>query len=89
MRKEQEMEPIKVWVEIRMWGGLNSCTEVHTTLEGAKKSFKEFSSDYTPEEIEELRQEGEYECRDDYMHLYDSNDRHNPEIIIESMMTAD
>ena len=82
-------EKEKVWVEIRMWGGLSSEIAVHRTLEGAKKSFEEFCDDYTAEEKEMYRAEGNYSDDDGYMHLSDATDRHMPEIIIQEVCVED
>lgn len=82
-------EKEKVWVEIRMWGGLNSEIAVHRTLEGARKSFEAFCDDYSAKELDAYRDEGNYQDSDDYMHLYDADDRHTPEIIVEAVYVED
>ena len=73
-----------VWIVVYLYDGMLTDLKVVDSLDKAKALFNAYINEYSDDYLSDLRDEGLFSNEEGLMHFCDRDDRHQPEIRIES-----
>lgn len=73
-----------VWVIAYLCDGMLTDLKVVDSLEKAKERFNEYIREFSDDYLADLRDEGFFSNEEGLMYFCDKDDRHQPEIRVES-----